>query len=221
MKFPKVKLSHAPAGPNAFRRMVDSCELAVPGDVVAVYDKHGSPYGLALYNPKSQIMLRNFTRDNPETFDIDAFLKKQVTKAVSFRRDILGLERSADVFRLVHDYGDGLPGLTADIYAEHIVLEFYSLGMYKLAPRLETAFREHFPKAVFHHRASSYTQEMEGFSLPPDASAVHKTRVRENGVLFDVGFSGGHKTGFFCDQRENRLYASTFAAGKSVLDICA
>ncbi|MCX5786531.1 MAG: class I SAM-dependent rRNA methyltransferase [Elusimicrobia bacterium] len=221
MKFPKVKLSHAPAGPNAFRRMVDSCELALPGDVVAVYDKNGSPYGLALYNPRSQIMLRIFTRDNPETFDIDAFLKKQVTKAVSFRRDILGLERSTNAFRLVHDYGDGLPGLTVDIYGTHIVLEFYSLGMYKLAARLEAAFREHFPKAVFHHRSSSYTQEMEGFSMPPDASALYKARVNENGVLFDVSFSGGHKTGFFCDQRENRLYTSTFAGGKSVLDICA
>ncbi|HAF94971.1 MAG: hypothetical protein A2021_08130 [Elusimicrobia bacterium GWF2_52_66] len=221
MNYPKVKLSHAPAGPNAFRRMVDSCELAGPGDVVAVYDKHGSPYGLALYNPRSQIMLRIFTRENPETFNIDAFLKKQVAKAVSFRRDILNLERFSNAFRLAYDYGDGLPGLTADIYGEHIVLEFYSLGMYKLAPRLETAFREHFPKAIFHHRASSYTQEMEGFSLPPDVSAVHKARVNENGVLFDVSFSGGHKTGFFCDQRENRLYASSFAAGKKVIDICS
>ncbi|HAH31397.1 MAG TPA: RlmI/RlmK family 23S rRNA methyltransferase [Elusimicrobia bacterium] len=221
MKFPKVKLSHAPAGPNAFRRMVDSCELALPGDVVAVYDKHGSPYGLALYNPRSQIMLRIFTRENPETFDLDAFLGKQVAKAVSFRRDILGLERTTDAFRLVHDYGDGLPGLTVDIYGSHIVLEFYSLGMYKLAARLETAFRKHFPKAVFHHRASSYTQEMEGFVMPPDASALYKARINENGVLFDVSFSGGHKTGFFCDQRENRLYTAAFAAGKSVLDICA
>ncbi|MFA6434536.1 MAG: class I SAM-dependent rRNA methyltransferase [Elusimicrobiales bacterium] len=231
---PKVKLAYAPAGPNAFRRMIGSVEGASAGDIVAVYNKNGQPYGVGLYNPRSQIALRIFTRENPEAFDLEAFIKRQVARAVEFRRKVLKLDAVTNACRLVHDYGDGLPGLVVDRYGDNIVLEFYSFAMYRLASSLEAAFREHFPKAVFHHRASSYTEAMEGFTLPvnqPGRAAVggkpgsvlpgKKVRVTENGVSFEVDLAGGHKTGFFCDQRGNRLYASTLAQGRSVLDICS
>jgi len=232
---PKVKLAYAPAGPNAFRRMIGSVEGAQAGEIVAVYDKNDRPYGVGLFNPRSQIALRIFSRENPEKFEVTAFIKKQVARAVDFRRNVLKLDKTTNAYRLVHDYGDGLPGLVVDVYGDNIVLEFYSFAMYRLAPMLEAAFREHFPKAVFHHRASSYTETMEGFTLPvqkavkatidgkPASSTgpSKKIRVSENGVLFEVDLAGGHKTGFFCDQRDNRLYASSLAEGKSVLDICS
>ncbi|OGS12333.1 MAG: hypothetical protein A2234_07650 [Elusimicrobia bacterium RIFOXYA2_FULL_58_8] len=218
---PKVKLSHAPAGPNAFRRMIDIAERAEPGDLVAVYDKNNNPYGVALYNPKSQITLRIISRANPDTFSIDRHLEERVTRAVDFRRELLKLPAATDAYRLVHDYGDGLPGLTADIYKDQITLEFYSLGMFKLAPNIEAAFRKRFPDAGFHHRASPYTREMEGFSMPPAAAPARKTRITENGVQFEVDLQAGYKTGFFCDQRENRLFTAGFASGKKVLDVCS
>ena len=230
----KVKLAYAPAGPNAFRRMIGSAEGASAGEIVAVYDKNNRPYGVGLYNPRSQIALRIFTRENPDIFDLESFIKRQVSRAVDFRRSVLKLDKVTDACRLVHDYGDGLPGLVVDRYGDNIVLEFYSFAMYRLAPMLEAAFREHFPKAVFHHRASSYTEAMEGFKLPAPqpvistaggkhmaVSPAKKARVSENGVLFEVDLAGGHKTGFFCDQRDNRLYASSLAEGRSVLDICS
>ena len=218
---PRVKLSHAPAGPNAFKRMIDSADRAEPGQVVAVYDKNNNPYGVALFNPRSQITLRIFSRDNPDTFSIDDFLNERISRAVAMRRDLLKLPEKTDACRLVHDYGDGLPGMTVDIYKDQIALEFYSLGMYRLWPNIEAAFRKHYPEAVFHHRASSYTQEMEGFSIKPDDGPSRKTRITENGVQFEIDLKSGYKTGFFCDQRENRLYASSFASRKSVLDLCA
>ena len=232
----KVKLAYAPAGPNAFRRMIGSAEGATAGEIVAVYDKNDRPYGVGLYNPRSQIALRIFTRENPDVFDLETFIKRQVSRAVDFRRSVLKLDKTTDACRLVHDYGDGLPGLVVDRYGDNIVLEFCSFAMYRLAPLLEAAFREHFPKAVFHHRASSYTETMEGFTLPTwqqagpqkaqdgklrAVSPAKKARVSENGVLFEVDLAGGHKTGFFCDQRDNRLYASSLAEGRSVLDICS
>ncbi len=221
MKLPRVKLSSAPAGPNAFRRMIDSADRELrPGDLAAVYDRNGQPYGVGLFNPRSQIALRIFTRDNPETFDIDAWLAARVGRAVEFRRDVLRLPQTTNACRLVHDYGDGLPGLTADIYGDHLVLEFYSLGMFKMAASIEKAFRLHYPDAVFHHRATSFTQEMEGFELKPEATRP-RVRINENGVLFEVTPSGGYKTGFFCDQRENRLLAASLAGGRSVVDLCA
>jgi 23S rRNA (cytosine1962-C5)-methyltransferase len=62
---------------------------------------------------------------------------------------------------------------------------------------------------------------MEGFNIKPEAAPAHKTRVTENGVQFEVDLKAGYKTGFFCDQRENRQYASTFAPGKKMIDICS
>ncbi|MCM2267737.1 MAG: class I SAM-dependent rRNA methyltransferase [Elusimicrobiales bacterium] len=218
---PRVKLSHAPAGPNAFKRMVDIADRAEAGQLVAVYDKNNNPYGVAIYNPRSQIMLRIISRENPDEFLVEKFLDDRVTRAVAFRRDVLKIPEKSDAYRLVHDYADGLPGITVDVYKDQIALEFYSLGMYRLWPYIEAAFKKHFPGASFHHRASSYTQEMEGFSIKPEAAPAHKTRVTENGVQFEVDLKAGYKTGFFCDQRENRLFASTFAPGKKVIDICS
>ncbi|OGR81366.1 MAG: hypothetical protein A2X32_11110 [Elusimicrobia bacterium GWC2_64_44] len=218
---PRLKLSHAPAGPNAFKRMIDIVDRAEAGQLVAVYDKHDNPYGVAIYNPHSQIMARIISRENPEEFTVEKFFDDKVTRAVSLRRETLKLWDKTDACRLVHDYADGLPGLTVDIYKDQIALEFYSLGMYRLWPNIEAAFKKHFPNAAFHHRATAYTQEMEGFKLKPEAGPGHKTRITENGVQFEVDMRAGFKTGFFCDQRENRLYASQFAAGKKVIDLCA
>jgi 23S rRNA (cytosine1962-C5)-methyltransferase len=218
---PRVKLSHAPAGPNAFKRMIDKADRAEPGQMVAVYDKNDNPYGVAIYNPRSQITLRIFTRQNPEEFQVDKFFEERVGRAVSFRHDVLKLPERTDAYRLVHDYADGLPGLTVDIYKDQIALEFYSLGMYRLWPNIEAAFKKHFPGATFHHRATAFTQEMEGFTIKPEAGPARKTRITENGVQFEIDMKAGYKTGFFCDQRDNRQYASTFAAGRRMIDLCA
>lgn len=221
---PKVNLSHAPAGPNAYRRMLASADRnARQGDLVSVYDKNGNIYGIGLYNPYSQISLRILTRENPMEFSIDAYLKEKIGRAVELRRDILHVFDTSSACRLIHDYADGLPGLTADYYNGNIVLEFYSVGMYRLSAKIEAAFREYFPDAVFHHRATSYTQEMENFELPASAEDKRNGRVRitENGVQFEVDLRAGFKTGFFCDQRDNRQFVASFAKGKSFLDLCA
>lgn len=219
---PRVKLSHAPAGPNAFRRMIESIDRnAEPGDLVAVYDKNDNVYGVGLFNPHSQITLRIITRANPEEFKIEEFLRAKISGAIALRKDILKLFERTNACRLVHDYGDGLPGLTADMYGDHIALEYYSFGMYKLTEKIEEAFKEFFPNAIFHRRATAYTQEMEGFELPHDENKMAKTRITENGVMFEVNLNAGFKTGFFCDQRDNRQYVANLASGKRVLDLCA
>lgn len=215
---PWVRLKSAAAGPQAFRRMIDAADpKARAGDLVAVYDKSGAPYGVALYNPKSLITLRLITRALIG-FDTDAFFEARLADAVELRRTVLKLDDSTDAYRLVHDYGDGLPGLVIDRYGDCIVLEFYSLGMLKQAERLERILLKHYPGARFYRRASSYTESMEGFSLEPNES--RKFRVKENGVMFEVDPAAGYKTGFFCDQRDNRQALTAFTQGKTVLDIC-
>ncbi|MBI5623309.1 MAG: class I SAM-dependent rRNA methyltransferase [Elusimicrobia bacterium] len=221
---PWVRLKSAPAGPQAFKRMIANADpKARPGDIVAVYDKNDAPYGAALYNPKSLVTLRFLSRDLAG-FNPAAFMKKMVCRAVSLRKDILGLDATTDAYRVIHAHGDGLPGLVVDRYGDHLVLELYSLAMFRQAGAIAEALQEHFPGAKVTLRASAPVQKMEGFSLKPkhgDAQPGGKVRVTENGVAFEVDLEGGYKTGFFCDQRENRLAAAGLARGRRMLDICS
>lgn len=215
---PWAKLKSAPAGPQAFKRMLDAVDpKAKPGDLVQVYDKSGSAFGIGFYNPRSLISLRILGRETSP--DADAFFGARFDQALDLRRRVLALDGSTDAYRVVHDYGDGLPGLVVDRYGDVLALEFYSLGMFRQAARLERLLVERLPGSRVVRRASEYTEKMEGFEVKPGPAVV--ARVRENGVLFEVTPSGGYKTGFFCDQRENRLAFAGLAKGKKVLDLCS
>ena len=216
----EIKLAYPPAGPNVFKRMLDRVPSGEPGEVFKVFDKRGEFFGYAFYNPKSNIVLRIFSREARERFGIKEFLSEKLSRAAELRRTLALPREDTNAYRLVHDYGDGLPGLTVDVYNKEIVAEFYSIGFFRLREELKAVLLSLYPGFSVHFRASSYTQKMEGFALE-DEIAHKKTRVKENGVIFEVNLSSGYKTGFFCDQRENRLYFSGFAAGKSVLDICS
>ena len=220
---PVVKLKAASPSPNLYKRMIADEGTARSGDIVAVQDKSGAPYGIALYNRKSQIALRLISREHPENFSEEEFFESRLTRAINFRRETLKINKTSDAYRLVHDYGDGLPGLVIDVYGNFIVLEFYSFAMYRRAIKIQTVLKKFFPEAQFAHKASPYTESMEGFELPKKfgAKAEHHLRVTENGIQFEVRPEEGYKTGFFCDQRENRLYFSQFASRKKTLDICA
>ncbi|MDD5655693.1 MAG: class I SAM-dependent rRNA methyltransferase [Elusimicrobia bacterium] len=216
---PWVKLRSASATANLYKRMIAETDpRAKPGDLVSVYDKAGAPYGIALYNPKSLVTLRLLTREH-SAFDAEAFFAKTLGRAVELRRGILKLDAATDAYRVVFDLGDSLPGLVVDRYGDHLVLEFYSLAMFRQAARLERCLAASFPGARFVRRASSHTESMEGFRIPPQPRTT--VRIRENGVEFEADLTGGHKTGFFCDQRENRLAAARLAAGRRFLDVCS
>ena len=215
---PWAKLRSAPAGPQAFKRMIDSIDpRAKAGDLVSVYDKNGLAYGIALYNPKSLIALRILGRETG-AHNGDSFFGSRLDLAQRLRHE-LGIDAVTEAYRLVHDYGDGLPGLVIDRYGDVFVLEFYSLGMFHQAARLERLLQVRFPGCRVVRRASDYTEKMEGFEVKKGPEL--RVRVKENGVAFEVTPSGGYKTGFFCDQRENRLALSKMVAGKKVLDVCS
>lgn len=217
---PWASLKSATAGPQAFKRMIESMDSkAQPGNLVAVYDKAGQGYGVAFYNPRSVITLRMIYRGDPIQFKAEDFFSERVEAAVNFRRKELDLDKSSDAYRLIYDYGDGLPGLVVDRYGDCIVSELYTLGMYKHIGMIEEIMKKHFPTARFVRRATDYSENMEGFAVPNvDPFTV---RIKENGVIFEVHPHAGSKTGFFCDQRENRLEAAKMASGKSVLDVCS
>jgi 23S rRNA (cytosine1962-C5)-methyltransferase len=174
------------------------------GSVVDVVDRTGAPIGCGFYNPKSEIALRMLGPSE------DGLIERRLREAAAFR-DSLGLE--ADAYRVCHAEGDGLPGLVVDRYADVHAVQLFSLGML----RQLDAIRKFFPRTYV--TADERTQALEGFRLPFE-KAPEGVVVKEHGVEYRVDFVRGHKTGFFCDQRENRREVARLSRGKELLDLC-
>jgi 23S rRNA (cytosine1962-C5)-methyltransferase len=188
-----------------FRKMVVKPDTFIEaGSIVDVVDRTGANLGCGFYNPKSEITVRMLGAAE------DDLIWKRLQAAVAFRKS-LGIE--ADAYRVCHSEGDGLSGLVVDRYAGVHSIEIFSLGMLR---QLE-AIRKFFPNAFV--QADARTQELEGFTLPPE-KPPEGVVVQEHGVQFRVDFERGHKTGFFCDQRENRKAVAELAKGKDLLDLC-
>lgn len=204
---------------------------AKPGDVVQIYDKSGILFGRGFFNPGSQIALRVLTYgDTPVD---DAFWRTAILRAIALRRQ-LNFDAVTDAYRLIHAEGDGLSGLIAERYADHLVFEFFSLGMFQRRDQLAAILTEALgpptrldrpanagEKWRIVYRADERVEKMEGFHVP-DVSKGASTRavIQEHGVRFRMDMTGGHKTGFFCDQRDNRRRFANLCRDANVLDLC-
>ncbi len=128
-----------------------------------------------------------------------------------------------NVYRLVHAEGDGISGLVAERYDDWIAIEVFSLGVYQRLGMLKRMLGEQTGIHKFIVRADERVERLEGFAVRPgDSDEGPRTLiVRENVVRFRVDPRGGHKTGFFCDQRENRARLARLVRGADdVLDVC-
>lgn len=202
---------------------------ARPGDVVAVYDKSGLLFGQALFNPRSQIVLRMLTwGDTPAD---DTFWNGAIARALVLRRD-LHLDEITDAYRLIHAEGDGLSGLIVERYADCLVFEVFSLGMFQRYAHLATILKDSLGAPTRPDRpttanaqwrvvlrADARTTQIEGFR-PPPAEPVGNVTIREHGIRYQVDVVSGHKTGFFCDQRDNRARFAELCRDARVLDVC-
>ncbi|MBI3847620.1 MAG: class I SAM-dependent rRNA methyltransferase [Planctomycetes bacterium] len=193
-----------------------------PGSLVEVVDKDGAFVGRGIYNRKSQIAIRLLTENPNQPLD-EAFFGKALDRAIGFRRRKLDLERITDAYRVVNAEGDGLSGLVVDRFASFVVVQLFSAGWFRLLRWLLPALEECFPDSTVLVKADDLVEEREGFHVQ-DFTAARlgdsrlRTIVHEGGLAFHVDLRHGHKTGFFCDQRENRLRVRDLARGLHVLD---
>ncbi|MDX2039177.1 MAG: class I SAM-dependent rRNA methyltransferase [Isosphaeraceae bacterium] len=204
------KMVIGPAGPARPR----------DGDLVRVVDRDGVPLGFGLWNARSQISLRMIAR-GAEPPGAAAWADK-IDRAVALRRDILRLDEVTNAYRVVHAEADGLSGLIVDRFDDVLSAEIFSLGMYqRIGPILDLIAQRLGTKHVRVH-VDERIALAEDFPGRPYSSEKLPPRVtiNENGVRFRVQFQGSHKTGFFCDQRDNRAALSRFTADRSVLDVC-
>lgn len=226
---PWVQLRSVTQHPFIYRRMLGSAHAsATPGDVVNVYDRHGVLFGRGLYNPRSEIVVRMLAHGDVAIDD--AFWHQRLADAVALRR-ALRLDHDNDAYRLVHAEGDRLSGLIVERYADCLVAEVFALGMQRrvrdllatLADLLGTPTRLDRPQTAQDRwrlvvRADERAAKLEGFEseTPPPL----RTTIREHGVRYNADLSGGHKTGFFCDQRDNRRRFAERCRDATVLDCC-
>lgn len=216
-----VKLRSAAYQTFVYQKMVGGASAdARPGDVVTVYDRDGCIFGHALYNPRSALTLRmlNFAEAPID----EAFWREAAVRAVGLRTDVLRLPDSTNAYRVVHAEGDGLSGLVVDRYGDVLVVSVYCLGMWRLMDRLAPLLLEATGAKHFVVDADARTQKYEAFTAAPRRSAAcpESVVVTEHGVRFRVRFDSIHKTGFFCDQRENRRRLAGMVRGADVLDLC-
>lgn len=194
-----------------------------PGDTVDVLDAGGRRLAKAAWSPKSQIRARVWSFDPDETID-DAFFKRRIAAAVA-RREVLPQLAGQAGMRLIHGESDGLPGVIADRYGDTICLQLTAAGSDKWRKAIVAALVKATGAARIYERSDSDVRGLEGLEsvtgwVHGEAPGVDEPplSIDENGVRLGVDVVGGHKTGFYLDQRDNRLLTRALAAGRSLLN---
>ena len=198
------------------------------GALTDVFSQKGSYLGTGFYSEKSKIRVRILSDNANESFS-SAFFERRLKYAVDYRRTVMGDD--FDCCRLVFGEADGLPGLTVDRFGSILVTQVLSYGMEKIKGDIYRCLVDILRNegeeinGVF-ERNDVAIRELEGLEqnkgwyeiegLDHPSSTV--TEIIENGIKYSVDFENGQKTGFFLDQKYNRLAVSELAKGKTVLD---
>ena len=217
---PVVCLKSPTTYPLIYQKRIQAVDKhARPGDWVALYHDD-QLLGYGVYNPRSEIAVR-VLRPGGQLPDRE-FWDGLLRRAVGLRREILHLDEVTEAYRVLHAEADGLSGLVVDRYGDVLVAEAFSLGMYQRAVELLEMLH---PLCGTQHsllRPSPRMIAQEGAALDALSSPELPSQVSitEFGTRFRVPLAGGHKTGFFCDQRDNRRRLAELCRGRSVLDLC-
>jgi 23S rRNA (cytosine1962-C5)-methyltransferase len=225
---PVVRLAtdELPRGPWIYARQVEPAEGVEDGVLVEVLDASGRFVGHGLYNGASDIRLRFLARGRRNALAQPVeFLWSRLRAADDLRQKVLRLPAVTNAYRIAHAEGDDLPGLIVDRLADTLVCEHHALGFLRLAGEVEQSLLRLYPGARVLHRVPPGAARAEGIPAaalpaPPELDGVPLTWIEEHGLAFPVRPGVGHKTGWFCDQRENRVRIAALAAGRSVLDLC-
>ncbi|MFN3480416.1 MAG: class I SAM-dependent rRNA methyltransferase [Thermodesulfovibrionales bacterium] len=184
-----------------------------PGEIVEVSDRAGHILGTGYINPHSLIAIRLLSNETDRfdpamaglTMKIDKdFLRERIKKALDYRKR---LYPDSDSFRVVYSEGDLLPGLIVDKYNDVIVLQTLTAGMERLKDVIVDVLDELFHPASIVLRNDSPFRRLEGLALEKGIikGEVTEVVIKEAELSFYVDTLSGQKTGFFLDQRENRI----------------
>ncbi|ELL9330159.1 class I SAM-dependent methyltransferase [Vibrio fluvialis] len=189
------------------------------GDTVDVYTHEGQWLAKAAYSPHSQIRARVWSFEK-EAIDT-AFFVKRIQQAQLLRDDLIERDGLTG-YRLIAAESDGLPGITIDKYQDFLVCQLLSAGAESQKDALVEALKQCFPTCSIYERSDVAVRKKEGLEervgvlhgeLPPKSVVIE-----ENGVKISVDIVGGHKTGFYLDQRDSRFQSMKYVKNKDVLN---
>lgn len=189
------------------------------GETVDVLSSQKEFLARAFYSPYSQIRARVWTFEE-EPVDTE-FFRKRIHTAVH-SRDARGLRRDTDAYRLIYAESDHLPGLIVDRYGDVLVLQSLTAGSEFWKETIADLLLEETGLTTIYERSDADVRELEG--MEPRVGVIRgtlpqpPTTIHEHSLIFNVNFAGGHKTGFYLDQRRNRLRVRELAKDKDVLD---
>ncbi len=194
------------------------------GDIVVVHDFDGYMMGRGFINTNSKIRVRMMTRKKNQIID-DEFIKMRVQNAWDYRKNVL-LEKDLNCCRVIFGEADFLPGLVIDKYDDVLVVESLALGIDKFKLQIVDYLKEAMAADGFsvrgvYERSDAAVRKKEG--LAPYKGFIGdefdtNVEIVENGVHYMVDVVNGQKTGFFLDQKYNRLAIQRLCKGKKVLD---
>jgi len=189
------------------------------GDIVRLLDAKSSFMAYGFYNSQSRVALRLLEWD--ESVEVnEQWFKDKVAVAVSSRSDILTNE--TNTCRLIFSESDYLPGLIVDKYAGHLAIQVLTSGIEKVLPVIiEELQRLLHPESIF-DKSDASSRDHEGLTTSNIVLTGNYTpdrvEVKENNIRYNINIAEGQKSGFYCDQRDNRKILASHAKGKKVLD---
>ena len=195
------------------------------GEIVDVLGSKEKYLGSGFYNSLSKITVRLISRNANDIFDYE-FFKRRVSYALKMRTSLMS---DLNAFRVIFGEADGFPGLTVDKFNDVLVAQVLSLGIETRKEMIFKALLEVFKeegilvKGIY-ERNDVNVRSLEGLTEYKgwygDLDLKTKTEIVENGIKYIVDFENGQKTGYFLDQKYNRLKIREYACNKTVLDCC-
>jgi 23S rRNA (cytosine1962-C5)-methyltransferase len=186
------------------------------GDVISLKDGRDHLIGSAIYNSKSQIVARRFSR-RKQDLDLD-FFKRRIAQAAEYRE-----RRAVDskLCRVVWSESDGLPGVIVDRYGDYFVLQTVTLAMELRKDLIANAIVDLFGAVAIIERNDAPVRRAEGLELRSgvlSGDASSQIAIEIDGLKFEVDLLRGQKTGFYLDQKQNYRAVAQHAKDRRVLD---
>lgn len=207
--------------------VVATSPMILNGELVDIKSPKGKYLGTGFYNANSKIRIRLLSRNGNDKFDF-AFFSRRIQYAYEYRKSIFPV--MPDSFRLVFGESDGLPGLTVDVFHDVVVTQTLCLGtelrkkiifdeIVKVLQNDGRQIRGIYERNDVKIREKEGLEENTGWYFWKDNDST-SVQIEENGIYYYVDFAEGQKTGFFLDQKENRMRIRSIAHDKTVLDCC-
>jgi 23S rRNA (cytosine1962-C5)-methyltransferase len=190
------------------------------GDIVMVNDSNNAFLAYGFFNDKSRVAVR-LLEWNQETEIDESWWREKIKTAVKHRDNLN--TKGTNTYRLIFSEADFIPGLIVDRYADFLSVQILTSGIERIKEVIIDELQQLLkPKGIF-DKSDASARAHEGMdassggilmgSEPPEFVSV-----KENGVLYQVNIAEGQKSGFYCDQRDNRKWVAEYAKGKRVLD---